>query len=1014
MEEARDQRELEEALLSAERLFFKEYLKDISLKETIETIESTNKCLRLLKLNKFVYNEEEDCVEKLVSVLTALNGLEATYGYVIHSDGNKIEIYLAVKGKDETAIGKDTLENGLKGNFPGIEIENIFNNEVQPLINNKLFNKRFDNLAALVTLPKEKSDKLNVNIQGIEKFVDSMLGEEFTIVALASSINSENLRELRKGYEDIYTLLTPFKSTDFSFNENESENISKSIASGITDTVTNTKTKTTGVSYSESKTNTVGGSVSAGFTLEDVFSTNVTANYSKASTKGKTDTSSNSDSEGTSKSTNKVDTDTTGFTTGMGRTYSFKSENKSVDELLKRIEVALERISQSEDVGLFNFGVYFLSNNKDAVYRAASTYMGLVKGENSGVEKSFINVWEDGNKNVNMVKACIKSFEHPLFKDEENSMVSSTTLINSRELARGTTFPYKSIPGIPAMNFTPFSRNISTYEKETGRKIKLGNIFHMGVEEDSEVKLDLDSLTMHTFITGSTGSGKTNTCCKLIQEVVKNNVKVLIVEPAKGEYKNFFGEKDRFKVYGTNPLVTNMLKVNPFSFPNEIHILEHIDRLIEIFSACWPLYAAMPAILKEAVEESYKRVGWDLKYSISSKNQVFPSFDTLLEVLPKIIAQSAYSQELKSNYIGSLVTRVKSLTNGLIGETLNGQELNSRELFDENVIVDLSRVGSVETKSLMMGIIFLKLYEYNMSKNEFTNKLKHLTVLEEAHNLLRRESASSSEGSNIQGKSVEMISNGIAEMRAFGEGFVIVDQAPGILDQSAIRNTNTKILLRLPDEQDRILVGKSALLTENQIFEMARLRRGVGVVFQNNWLEPVLSKIDRFNGEEKFIYKKNSYKDLNKGKKKLIELLTSKTTGEKIKLTRSESDELETFIENEMKNPIVKEKLKEFVHEVISNKSPELLSKGNNKNLTMIIRNVIDFNIRYEDLERARDLDNMTVDFCIKMDEIYGIEKEISLEILKNILAYGVIVGEDSERIVFDNWIKLYEGRRFM
>ena len=45
------------------------------------------------------------------------------------------------------------------------------------------------------------------------------------------------------------------------------------------------------------------------------------------------------------------------------------------------------------------------------------------------------------------------------------------------------------------------------------------------------------------------------------------------------------------------------------------------------------------------------------------------------------------------------------------------------------------------------------------------------------------------------GKSVEMLTNAIAEIRTFGEGFVIVDQAPDLLDTAAIRNTNTKILL---------------------------------------------------------------------------------------------------------------------------------------------------------------------------------------------------------------------------
>ena len=55
-----------------------------------------------------------------------------------------------------------------------------------------------------------------------------------------------------------------------------------------------------------------------------------------------------------------------------------------------------------------------------------------------------------------------------------------------------------------------------------------------------------------------------------------------------------------------------------------------------------------------------------------------------------------------------------------------------------------------------------------------------------------------------------MISNAIAEMRTYGEGFIIADQAPGLLDMAAIRNTNTKVILRLPDQSDRELAGKAA------------------------------------------------------------------------------------------------------------------------------------------------------------------------------------------------------------
>jgi DNA helicase HerA-like ATPase len=136
------------------------------------------------------------------------------------------------------------------------------------------------------------------------------------------------------------------------------------------------------------------------------------------------------------------------------------------------------------------------------------------------------------------------------------------------------------------------------------------------------------------------------------------------------------------------------------------------------------------------------------------------------------------------------------------------------------------------------------------------SELNHITVLEEAHNLLRRTSTQqSTEGANLLGKSVEMIANAIAEMRTYGEGFIIADQAPGLMDMSVIRNTNTKIIMRLPDQSDRELVGRAADLNDDQIKELAKLPCGVGAVYQNEWVQPVLCKIDEVdtkNAEYRF------------------------------------------------------------------------------------------------------------------------------------------------------------------
>ena len=108
--------------------------------------------------------------------------------------------------------------------------------------------------------------------------------------------------------------------------------------------------------------------------------------------------------------------------------------------------------------------------------------------------------------------------------------------------------------------------------------------------------------------------------------MTKSGVNFLVVEPAKGEYSTVFGGRDDVNVYGTNSKYTPVLSINPFAFPDGVDVLEHMDRIIEVFNASWPMYAAMPAILKDALEQVYISCGWDLLTSTCSHDvPVFPN-----------------------------------------------------------------------------------------------------------------------------------------------------------------------------------------------------------------------------------------------------------------------------------------------------------------------------------------------------------------------------------------------------
>lgn len=591
-------------------------------------------------------------------------------------------------------------------------------------------------------------------------------------------------------------------------------------------------------------------------------------NTSDAYTTSHTHTTNESHTEGTSHSENFSETDGTTSTIGSGKQFTMTIQNKHIVEVQKRIDKQLERLELCESTGLWSAGAYFMSYDTDRATAeiAATIFRSIMQGEQSGVESSAINTWypETTNEYKSLV-SYIGALSHPIFQYQKAGTIAPllpTSLLSSKEVAMLLGLPRKSVPGLPVVEHISLAKEVVRLgHNSLGQQLQLGCIFDQGVERSlNKVCLDTKSLTQHTFVTGSTGSGKSNTIYYLINQIYNqpNAPKFLVIEPAKGEYKDVFGNVN---VYGTNPFKTPLLKINPFKFPKGVHVLEHIDRLVEIFNVCWPMYAAMPAVLKEAVLKGYEDCGWDLYTSQNEYGQdLFPTFTDLLNELTIVINNSSYSEEVKSNYHGALSTRIKSLTNGIYKQLFSGDELGDEALFDNNVIVDLSRVGSQETKSLIMGILIMRLGEYRANSGIAHNSvLRHITVLEEAHNILKRTSQEQNmEGSNVAGKSVEMLSNAIAEMRTYGEGFIIVDQSPGAVDISAIRNTNTKIIMRLPEDSDRKIAGKASGMKEDEVDEIAKLPTGVAVVYQNDWEAPVLCKISKFEGEEiPFTYSSN-------------------------------------------------------------------------------------------------------------------------------------------------------------
>ncbi len=958
------------AFEAADNIVLKKYIAKLSdapcieMSKQLKTIE-IGENVYLYRVVKIIYDKNENTQDKLTTVYSTIFSL-ANYGISMLVNGQKdsVELYMGVISRNMVAqfsenntitkfspIEKDLIDSGkvlrnaFLGNFPGTELKPINPVTTKTALGKKaIIMEAFKDakyVSAVSSIPAIRNLNESKNqefVQGLEKFIETLKGKEYSALIIADAMSNEKIEMMCAEYEDIYSQLAPFKTSSQTVNTQSSITDTEGIVKGVTDTTNKTlaKSLTHGTATAKTHTDSVGESVSVEFKPLGI---DASANYNHAYSRTKTETNATTDTEstGTAKSLTEQNSVAKSLSTTNGESIQLTYENRAVKTLLDRIDEQIIRMRSCKDFGMFDTCAYFASKDYDVVVAAASAFKSLTRGANSSAESSAVNVWKN-EEDVRYIKDYLMRFYHPEFltviDKEHHYPTTATMLISGKEMAYQMALPKKSVVGVPVVECAEFGREIVTLAANDGN-LPLGKIYHMHKAESGEVKLNAQSLTSHTFITGSTGSGKSTTIYKLLDELSNTsiddpneNVKFMVVEPAKGEYKHALAKNEKLdvRVYGTNPSITKLLRLNPFKFPSDkIHIYEHLDKLTEIFNVCWPMYAAMPAVLKAAMENAYRSAGWNLVRSENKHSDVFPSFvDVAIEV-EKYINTSEYSDENKSNYKGSLLTRLESLTNGINSMIFTADDIEDHELFDENVIVDLSRVGSTETKALIMGILILKLQEHRIACSEGSNsELRHVTVLEEAHNLLKRTSTEqSSETANLLGKSVEMLANSIAEMRTYGEGFIIADQSPGLLDMSVIRNTNTKIIMRLPDFSDRELVGKAAGLNNDQIVELSKLPCGVAAVHQNDWITPVLCQVEKPNLTEANYIEPTAYPKVQ-DEHLLFDLLDSKFRAKLDDL--SMEDAFKTTIIKSSVPTEMKVKLLDYLSEKQSAKGIKLLA----------------------------------------------------------------------------------------
>lgn len=828
--------------------------------------------IKITQVGKPIDDSAEKCFTAIQKILTACFLPSKTQLiFLVHGEKGVYEIYLGlrslVKGEiDSTFV--DSLNDFIKGIWPGMKCQRVKGN-LEPIKND--ISKKYECIDAMTGIPSMESQYKTIYPATIDTLLAGMQKNDFTYMVIADPITETDIDGILYQIRDFNGQAESLKSFNFSENYSDSMNValseSKSICDGTNES-SSQKSKWGMVgaglmlaSYMFPPAGAVTTALAVAAGASQIAGANLFSEFIPNYTKGKSHSETISNSK----------TETTGHT--QGKAISYNIVNKQIEAVSEHLFYHSKRYESAKALGCWSVGVYLMAETKYELQGASMQLKSIVSGQESVFEPIRIHHIEDvvdnvlpqtlGSMDVPLIK--FKSlggsyFEHPLGKHFNDLR----TLLTTKELSYYINFPLRSVPGISVVDSSP---NFSLNEQKISENeniISIGKMLYGGSTTNINFRILISQLSRHTLLSGINGTGKTNTVQAILNGIGK--LPFLVIEPAKTEYVDWAIQYNNehsdtpidiyipgCKKYKTG-FVPKQLKLNPFELvwldkSQEPNVLSHIDRLKSTFAAAFPMYDILPVLMEDLIYTVYqnKSTDWLTQEPIFGTT-LPPTLNSMSVSVDKVIANRQYEERIERNMKACFHTRIDSLKRGWKGEMLNTVHSTPwNELFQKPCIINLSYVGDDVDKSFFMALILQFLYEYctalaETQRIDFNdNSCRHLTIIEEAHRVM----AKCDNQELPQYKSAMMFSNMLSEIRAYGEGMLLVDQIPTRLIPDAIKNTNLKITHRLVAEDDCKAIGEAMGLNDDQRKVISKLLTGQCIVSSSLNTEAYWVKVNK-------------------------------------------------------------------------------------------------------------------------------------------------------------------------
>ncbi len=293
--------------------------------------------------------------------------------------------------------------------------------------------------------------------------------------------------------------------------------------------------------------------------------------------------------------------------------------------------------------------------------------------------------------------------------------------------------------------------------------IRIGQVLDRNRQPAGPLVLPAESLNRHVFVCGATGAGKSQTVRALLEAASRAGIPWLAVEPAKAEYRLMAARLDppaevvRIRPGESDAIAAGLNPLEPASGPDgrRFPLQTHADLVKALFIATFQSEEPFPQVLSAALTRVYEDAGWDMalgETNAADPQPGYPALSDLQRAAIRIVQEIGYSQRVTDDVLGFIKVRLSSLRLGTTGRFLEGgHQLDFGRLLQANAVLEIEDVGDDSDKAFLMGTVLIRLAEHLRMEHRSrppgppgaagpagTGALRHLTVIEEAHRLLRR------------------------------------------------------------------------------------------------------------------------------------------------------------------------------------------------------------------------------------------------------------------------------------